>query len=56
MNNNRAFSLCLLAAALASPTPAAAQTIRPSGKEDIIVFKEPGRYGGWPANHGLCQP
>jgi hypothetical protein len=21
--------------------------------ENVIVFKEPGRYGGWPANHGV---
>lgn len=24
-------------------------------KTDEVVFREPGRYGGWPANHGLWQ-
>lgn len=24
-------------------------------KENFIVYKEPGRYGGWPANQGLWQ-
>lgn len=24
-------------------------------KHHVIVYKEPGRYGGWPANHGLWQ-
>lgn len=23
--------------------------------QNVIVYKEPGRYGGWPANHGLWQ-
>jgi hypothetical protein len=27
----------------------------PLSKENITVFSEPGRYGGWPANHGLWQ-
>ena len=22
-------------------------------KEHVIVHKEPGRFGGWPANHGI---
>ncbi len=24
-------------------------------RQNVTVFKEPGRYGGWPANHGLWQ-
>ena len=24
-----------------------------SPRQNVIVFKEPGRYGGWPANHGI---
>jgi CubicO group peptidase (beta-lactamase class C family) len=28
---------------------------RPATAENFIVYKEPGRYGGWPANHGLWQ-
>lgn len=24
-------------------------------KQNVIIYKEPGRYGGWPANHGLWQ-
>ena len=30
-------------------------TQQPAAKENSIVFKESGRYGGWPANHGLWQ-
>ena len=29
--------------------------VPPASKEDFIIYKEPGRYGGWPANHGLWQ-
>lgn len=29
--------------------------LAPASMENIIVYKEPGRYGGWPANHGLWQ-
>jgi len=25
----------------------------PARKQNVIVYKEPGRYGGWPANHGI---
>ena len=32
-----------------------APTLRPATHENIIVYKEPGRYGGWPANQGLWQ-
>lgn len=34
---------------------AEAETLQPVAKENVIVYKEPGRYGGWPANHGLWQ-
>lgn len=30
-------------------------TLQPASKQNIIVFNEPARYGGWPANHGLWQ-
>lgn len=29
--------------------------IDPAAKENLIVYQEAGRYGGWPANHGLWQ-
>ena len=37
-----------------SPT-AAASTVIPATRENVIIYKEAGRYGGWPANHGLWQ-
>lgn len=43
-----AVGLCSLAVAQ-SPAAGTGQT----GVEHVIVFKEPGRYGGWPANHGI---
>jgi len=30
-------------------------TVLPSSSQNVVVFGEPGRYGGWPANHGLWQ-
>jgi CubicO group peptidase (beta-lactamase class C family) len=40
----------------AAPTKTAEPpTLQLAAKENIVVFKEPGRYGGWPANHGLWQ-
>jgi hypothetical protein len=39
----------------ANTTSAAAATMKPASAEKIIVYKEPGRYGGWPANQGLWQ-
>ena len=30
-------------------------TVQPASKENVVIFNEPGRYGGWPANHGLWQ-
>ncbi|HEY1081886.1 MAG TPA: sialidase family protein [Prosthecobacter sp.] len=37
-----------------SPTSEAA-SLSPAIRENVIIYKEPGRYGGWPANHGLWQ-
>lgn len=34
---------------------AASPTVSPASRENVILYKEPGRYGGWPANHGLWQ-
>lgn len=34
---------------------AKAPTVQPSSKENFTVYREPGRYGGWPANHGFWQ-
>ena len=39
----------------AKGAPATAATLKPASRENVIVYKEPGRYGGWPANHGLWQ-
>ena len=30
-------------------------SVQPATKENVTIFNEPGRYGGWPANHGLWQ-
>lgn len=38
----------------AETTPEAA-TASPTTRENVIVYKEANRYGGWPANHGLWQ-
>lgn len=38
----------------ATPT-SSAPTISPASRENVVIYKEPGRYGGWPANHGLWQ-
>ena len=29
--------------------------VQPASKQNVVVFSEPGRYGGWPANHGIWQ-
>ena len=34
---------------------AAVPIVQPASKENVTIFNEPGRYGGWPANHGLWQ-
>jgi hypothetical protein len=34
-------------------TAQAPTTVRPQASQNAIVFKQAGRYGGWPANHGL---
>jgi Neuraminidase (sialidase) len=36
-------------------TQAVIPTVQPAAKENVTIFNEPGRYGGWPANHGLWQ-
>jgi hypothetical protein len=36
-------------------TVAPSPTWKPTSQENIVVYKEPGRYGGWPANQGLWQ-
>jgi uncharacterized protein (DUF736 family) len=33
----------------------AASVQKPASQENILVYQEPGRYGGWPANQGLWQ-
>lgn len=33
--------------------PALACAAQPSVSEHVLVYKESGRYGGWPANHGI---
>jgi len=35
--------------------PTAAATLQPATQQNIIIYKEPGHYGGWPANQGLWQ-
>jgi hypothetical protein len=25
----------------------------PTSSQEVVVFREPGRFGGWPANHGI---
>jgi hypothetical protein len=35
--------------------PKLAPALQPATKENVIVYKKPGRYGGWPANQGLWQ-
>ena len=37
-----------------SPT-ATTPKVSPASRENVIIYKESGRYGGWPANHGLWQ-
>lgn len=29
--------------------------VPPATKENVTIYREPGRYGGWPANQGLWQ-
>ena len=33
----------------------ATETVKPTSGQNVVVFNETGRYGGWPANHGLWQ-
>ena len=51
-------TLVLVLASFPSQVLAAQQndtTIQPASKQNVIVFNEPGRYGGWPTNHGLWR-
>ena len=41
-----------MAAALAA-APVPRQQAQAPAVEHVVVFQEPGRYGGWPANHGI---
>jgi len=48
----RALAL-LLATSLAAPAALAEPPPAPGVVKHVTVFKEDGRYGGWPANHGI---
>lgn len=37
----------------ATPKPAAPEPRKPSAVKNVDVYKEAGRFGGWPANHGI---
>ncbi|MGD9855117.1 MAG: exo-alpha-sialidase [Planctomycetaceae bacterium] len=43
----------LLWTAWAISVPAAAPAEPPNEPRHVIVYREPGRFGGWPANHGI---
>ncbi len=43
----------LVALSLAALYSDGDRPVRVDGAEHVVVFKEPGRYGGWPANHGI---
>ena len=58
MNNQPSPFVCATSAlaigaalALSLADPAAAPV--PAGPTHVVVWREPGRYGGWPANHGI---
>lgn len=55
MNAPRIFSVLLLCCVpLANAREQApAPTRYAAGAEHVVVYQEPGRYGGWPANHGM---
>jgi hypothetical protein len=36
-----------------SPAVARPPSVVPSQRQDVVIFREPGRYGGWPANGGV---
>lgn len=45
---------CGEAVLLESPATTTARAgVRPAKKQDVLVYQEPLRYGGWPANHGI---
>lgn len=45
--------VALTAQSTAPPQPAASRTGAASAPEHVILARAPGRYGGWPANHGI---
>lgn len=47
------FCLVGTAALAGEPMPSDRPTITPAEKQNVIVFQEAGRYGGWPANSGI---
>jgi formylglycine-generating enzyme required for sulfatase activity len=53
MRNTKSILLATVLAAFAAQTQAQQSLSRPA--ENVTVFREAGRYGGWPANHGLWQ-
>lgn len=40
---------------LLSLAPFAATGLAQSAVKNVIVYRKPGRFGGWPANHGIWQ-
>ena len=48
-----ATSALAIGAALALPLADPAAAPVPAGPTHVVVWREPGRYGGWPANHGI---
>jgi hypothetical protein len=50
MNIRRTIPLALLAASLAFSAVARADDL---AVEHVMIYHQPGRFGGWPANHGI---
>ncbi len=46
-------TLCLAASCGASPVPVSEETESASPPRHLVVYREAGRFGGWPANHGI---
>ncbi|MCA9414372.1 MAG: hypothetical protein KC944_24380, partial [Candidatus Omnitrophica bacterium] len=43
--------LCLVG--IVAQNSATAETLKVENAKDVVVYKEDGRFGGWPANHGI---
>ncbi|MCA9437932.1 MAG: exo-alpha-sialidase, partial [Candidatus Omnitrophica bacterium] len=43
--------LCLVG--IVAQNSATAETLKVENAKDVVVYKEDGRFGGWPANHGM---